>query len=365
MKLNIIRRKYHEVDHYKDFFAKKIIEWYCQNKRKLPWRTKPGQKNFEYRVLVSEFMLQQTTVKTVIPYFKRFIKKWPSINALSKANDVEILLQWQGLGYYSRGRNLLRTAKIISLDFAGKIPQTEKELISLPGVGEYTAAAIRSIAFNKKAVAVDGNIKRVIARFFALKGTLENNLNKIHEFCNLLCPELNNRDYTEGVMEIGATVCKPKSPNCKECVLSSNCKSFINNQVNCIPAPKIRLSKRKLSCITYLAVKNNKSILLVNRENKKILKDQWELPSSDWMKSKPKNIKAHSPIKNIKWEKSKINFNHSFSHIDLMNSLYVTKLKELSPLDKPLKSRWVSLLDLNKYPLTTMSKKTLRKCELI
>ena len=136
--------------HLKDYFSKEIILWFVKNKRTLPWRTKISQDNFSYLVLVSEFMLQQTQVKTVIPYFQRFIAKWPSVQLLAKAKDKEVLMFWQGLGYYSRGRNLLKSAKVIVSDYNGKIPVKEEELKKLPGVGDYTAAAIRSIAFIKK-----------------------------------------------------------------------------------------------------------------------------------------------------------------------------------------------------------------------
>ncbi|MDC3163275.1 hypothetical protein OA537_00705, partial [Pelagibacteraceae bacterium] len=138
-------------------------------------------------------MLQQTTVSTVIPYFNKFLKIWPNIKTLSKANIDDVLIQWQGLGYYSRARNLLKTAEIIMLKHQGDIPRSENELKSLPGIGEYTSAAIRSIAFNQKASAVDGNVKRVIARFYGLTGTLDENKKKIDEIANRICPNKNNR----------------------------------------------------------------------------------------------------------------------------------------------------------------------------
>ena len=366
MKRNDIINNYYELSNLKDYFSKNIILWFSKNKRKLPWRTKISNENFSYFVFVSEFMLQQTQVKTVIPYFLRFVAKWPSIALLSKANDREVLTFWQGLGYYSRGRNLLKSAKIIVSYYGGKIPVKEEELKKLPGVGDYTAAAIRSIAFNKRAVAIDGNVKRVIARFFGLEGTLESNLDTIIKIANLICPNSNNRNYTQGVMELGAIVCKSKKPNCSQCIVSNHCVAFNSNKIDSIPLPRRRSQKKQLKCVTYLAIKNNKFVLLVQRKDKNILKDQWELPSTDWNKEETQEINLNSPIKNTKWKKSEVNFNHSFTHIDLFSSIYVSRLgKDSSKLEKVSKSRWISFQDLSNYPLTTMSKKTLQMHDLI
>ena len=366
MKRNDIINNYYQLSNLKDYFSKNIILWFSKNKRKLPWRTRISKENFSYFVFVSEFMLQQTQVKTVIPYFLRFVTKWPSITLLSKANDREVLMFWQGLGYYSRGRNLLKSAKIIVSDYGGKIPVKEEELKKLPGVGDYTAAAIRSIAFNKRAVAIDGNVKRVIARFFGLEGTLESNLDTIIKIANLICPNSNNRNYTQGVMELGAIVCKSKKPDCSQCMVSNHCVAFNSNKIDFIPLPRRRSQKKQLKCVTYLAIKNNKFVLLVQRKDKNILKDQWELPSTDWNKEETQEINLNSPIKNTKWKKSEVNFNHSFTHIDLFSSIYVSRLgKDSSKLEKVSKSRWISFQDLSNYPITTMSKKTLQMHDLI
>ena len=366
MQRNNIINEYCVSSHLKDYFSKEILTWFSKNKRKLPWRTRISQDNFSYLVFVSEFMLQQTQVKTVIPYFERFVDKWPSLKTLARANHNEILVFWQGLGYYSRGRNLLKSAKIIVSDFGGKIPIKEDELKKLPGVGDYTAAAIRSIAFNKKAIAIDGNVKRVIARFFGLEGTLDKNFKIINKIAYSICPNSNNRNFTQGIMELGAIICKPKKPDCFQCVISKHCAAYNSYKTLTIPLPKKRMKKKKLKCVTYLAIKDNKSVLLVQRKDKNILKDQWELPSTDWNQEETLEIKLNSPIKNTKWKKSKIKFNHSFTHIDLSNSIYLSQLnKNSSKLKKISKSRWISLENLSSYPLTTMSKKTLEMHNLI
>ena len=348
------------------FFSNKLLEWYEKNQRGLPWRKNIRHKDYPYRVLVSEFMLQQTTVATVIPYFKKFINEWPTLKKLSHAKIEQVLLFWQGLGYYSRAKNLLQTVKIIDKDYNGKIPKNKINLIKLPGIGEYASAAISSIAFNKKAVAIDGNVKRVIARYNGLEGTLDFNFNSIKRIANLICPDSNHRNYTQGIMELGALICKPKKPDCINCVISSNCIAFNNDKTDSIPLPKKKLKKKKLKCVTYLAIKNSDSVLLIQRKGKNILKDQWELPSTDWNKESVNKVSHNFPIKNIKWKRSKVNFNHSFTHIDLFNSVYVSKMDTYSSeIKKVAKSRWIYLHDLDSYPLTTMSKKTLELHNLI
>ena len=186
---------YHEALNSKVFFRNRIILWFKRNQRNLPWRNKKDKSNYPYRVLVSEFMLQQTVVKTAIPYFNKFLKKWPDIKALSRAKENEILLYWQGLGYYSRARNLLQTAKIIQKKYNGNVPNSEYELIQLPGIGSYASAAICAIAYNKPSVVIDGNIKRVLARYCGLKGTLDINSSLIINAASKFASKRDNELY--------------------------------------------------------------------------------------------------------------------------------------------------------------------------
>ena len=219
------------------FFSNKLLEWYEKNQRELPWRKNIRHKDYPYRVLVSEFMLQQTTVATVTPYFEKFINKWPTLKKLSHAKIEDVLLFWQGLGYYSRAKNLLKTVKIIDEDYNGKIPKDKINLIKLPGIGEYASAAISSIAFNKKAVAIDGNVKRVIARYYEIHGNDKSFEKKIYEIAERICPNSKNRSYTQAVMELGAIICKPKNLDCHSCCLKSKCtahkKKYGGSYSNC------------------------------------------------------------------------------------------------------------------------------------
>ena len=210
----------------KENISKKILYWYDNNKRTLPWRKITSKKNKNYYTLVSEFMLQQTQVKTVIPYFKNFIKKIPNLKKLSNVSDEQLMKCWQGLGYYSRARNLKKTAKKIFSNFKGNLPNNLKDLKTLPGIGDYTARAIMAIAFNMSVIPLDGNVERVLKRVFYLKKENEiskDNLNKKKSFFGV---SKRSGDYAQAIMEIGAMICKPISPLCSKCPLSKKCISF-------------------------------------------------------------------------------------------------------------------------------------------
>ena len=197
--------------------TKKILYWYDNNKRVLPWRKKISQSKREYYTLVSEFMLQQTQVATVIPYFNNFIKDIPNINSLAKISENKILKYWEGLGYYSRVKNLKKTAKVIKKKFKGRLPSTIDELKSLPGIGDYTANAIMAIAFNKPFIPLDGNIERVIKRLLSLKSISQVSKENIIKQKKIFGTSIRASDYAQALMELGALICKPKNPLCLKC----------------------------------------------------------------------------------------------------------------------------------------------------
>ena len=206
--------------------TKKILNWYDLNKRTLPWRKNVSQSKKHYYTLVSEFMLQQTQVVTVIPYFNRFINKIPNLKKLSKIPDRELIKLWEGLGYYSRVRNLKKTAKIIISKYHGEIPNNYEDLISLPGIGNYTANAILAIAFNKSYIPLDGNIERVLKRYLYLKKDKEIQKDNLIEKKSIFGISSRASDYAQALMELGAMICKPKNPECSGCPISKNCKSY-------------------------------------------------------------------------------------------------------------------------------------------
>ena len=206
--------------------SKKILHWYDNNKRFLPWRKKVSKKQKEYFTLVSEFMLQQTQVKTVIPYFINFTDKIPNLISLAKVNDNLLMKCWEGLGYYSRARNLKKTAINILKCYKGKLPNTIDELKSLPGIGDYTSRAIMAIAFNKKIIPLDGNVERILKRVFYLRKENEITKDYLSSKTYFFGTSKRSSDYVQAIMEIGALVCRPINPLCLKCPISKKCISF-------------------------------------------------------------------------------------------------------------------------------------------
>ena len=210
----------------KQFITNKILNWYDINKRSLPWRNKNSVKKKEYYTLVSEFMLQQTQVATVIPYFNKFIKCIPDLESLARFDNQKLIKLWEGLGYYSRVRNLKKTAQVIIKDFNKKLPENFLDLKSLPGIGDYTASAISAIAFNKQLIPLDGNIERVLKRYLYLKNKNQITKENLTKQKKIFGTSRRSSDYAQALMELGALICKPNNPYCKKCPISRKCKSF-------------------------------------------------------------------------------------------------------------------------------------------
>ena len=242
--------------------SRKILKWYDNNKRSLPWRKRASKIKKEYFTLVSEFMLQQTQVKTVIPYFKNFIRVIPDLNSLAKVKDKKLMKCWEGLGYYSRARNLKKTAIAIIKNFNGKLPNTVEDLKSLPGIGNYTSSAIMAIAFNKKIIPMDGNVERVLKRVLFLKKDFEISKENLIKKKSFFGKSHRASDYAQAIMEIGALVCKPLNPECKECPISKECLSYKNNnfEINSI----LKFNKIKYFEVKIFQNKSKKFYLVKN-----------------------------------------------------------------------------------------------------
>ncbi len=265
--------------------SKKILHWYDNNKRILPWRIQSSKTKKEYFTLISEFMLQQTQVKTVIPYFNNFIVKIPNLKKLANVNEEKLMKIWQGLGYYSRAKNLKKTAQKIVLDFNGKLPNTVDELKKLPGIGDYTSRAIMAIAFNKPIIPLDGNVERIIKRVFLLRKKQQ--LSKENIIKKKLFFGKSNRagDYAQAIMEIGALVCKPIKPLCNQCPISKYCESFKKNNF------KIE-SKVKFNKIKYFEAKiyqNHNKYLVIKNNKFKFLKNLFIFPMKEVEKNEYNN----------------------------------------------------------------------------
>jgi A/G-specific adenine glycosylase len=318
--------------------TKKILYWYDNNKRTLPWRKKISQIKKEYYTLISEFMLQQTQVATVIPYFNNFVKDIPNMSSLVKINENKLLKYWEGLGYYSRVKNLKKTAEIIKQDFNGKLPRTIDELKSLPGIGDYTADAIMAIAFNKPFIPLDGNIERVIKRLLCLKSVKEISKENLIKEKRIFGTSLRSNDYAQALIELGALVCRPKNPLCDQCPLTKNCKSLKKNDFEII---KQRVKKIDKFYLIKVYKKNNKFLLIKNTKHN-FLKNLKIFPMKQI--SEPDNL-----AKALNFKMSNMNMNVVFQF---------PKLKKNIP-----GSSWVDSSNLDRYILPTFTKKVFNYLE--
>ena len=295
--------------HLTSTLSKKILAWYDNNKRNLPWRvSKKSTKKAYYRIL-SEFMLQQTQVKTVIPYFKKFTNKYKSLEALSNINEKEILKSWEGLGYYRRAKNLLAAAKILVRQYNSKLPNTLNELKKLPGIGDYTANALLGLVYDKPTIAVDGNVKRIFARYLNKKESKINFTKLIDLNKKSLFNTERNADFVEAIMEFGALICKPKDPKCEHCCLNKSCRYLKSSR-------KIKTNKiKKIKVINYdifcYLNKKEKQIALTKTNKTSFLKN-FNLP----LIKKMKNISNHKDWNFIK------NYKNSISNQKLNINLY-------------------------------------------
>ena len=308
--------------------SKILLSWYQENARILPWRISPkesilGKKPDPYKVWISEIMLQQTTVATVIPYFKSFVRKWNCIEKLSRANESEILAFWAGLGYYARARNLLKCAKVLAVQFGGKIPNNKEKLLSLPGIGEYTASAIRSIAFDEREIVIDGNVERIICRLFKIQKPIKQSKKNIRKCAFQLFPKLNCGDFAQALMDFANLVCKPKKPACMLCPISSSCQSFKFGLEKIIPTKQVIKTKPlKKGFVFFVEIKPNK-FLIERRPSKGILGGLLGFPTTNWDKDLNK---PDFPFE-ADWHYTKKIVTHQFSHFKLQLEIVIGKGK--------------------------------------
>jgi A/G-specific adenine glycosylase len=261
--------------------ANRLIEHYRRTARMLPWRARPGSPAPDpYRVWLSEVMLQQTTVAAVAPRFERFIARWPTVEALATAADEDILGEWAGLGYYARARNLIACARAVAA--RGGFPETEEELRKLPGIGDYTAAAIAAIAFGHRAVVIDTNVARVIARLNALDQPLVSAKAIVRELADAMTPEYGAGDFAQAMMDLGATVCRPRQPLCSECPLAHDCAAFASGAPERFPAPKPRRIRPKRYGTAWW-IERNGSVWLVRRPGSGLLGGMASLPGTGFV----------------------------------------------------------------------------------
>ena len=316
----------------------KILNWYDINKRSLPWRKKTSSKKRQYYTLVSEFMLQQTQVVTVIPYFNRFIKNIPDLETLASFENRKLIKFWEGLGYYSRVRNLKKAARVIIKDFNKKLPDNFLDLKSLPGIGDYTASAISAIAFNKPFIPLDGNVERVLKRYLYLKKENQIQKDNLIKSKKVLGTSSRSSDYAQALMELGALICRPNNPLCEKCPISKNCKSFAKQDFILNKIKKINKDKYFLLKV----YKKNDKYLLVKNKNFNFLKNFNIFPMQELIR--PKNFNQ-----NLNFKMSNMNMN-----IEIKND----------KITKPIPfSYWINPKKLKNYTLPTFTKKIVKYLE--
>ncbi|QTC90035.1 A/G-specific adenine glycosylase [Brevundimonas goettingensis] len=261
-----------------------LLAWYDERARTLPWRSPPGaaERTDPYRVWLSEVMLQQTTVPHATPYFQSFTQRWPTVNDLAAVADADLMAAWAGLGYYARARNLLACARAVASQHGGVFPDTEAGLLTLPGVGAYTAAAVAAIAFDREANVVDGNVERVVARLFAVETPVPAARPELRVLAGSLVEAHRPGDWAQALMDLGATVCRPKSPSCLICPISAWCAGYRTGEPERYPVKTKKAERPHRLGFAYVLRDGAGRVALVQRPDKGLLGGMLGLPTSDW-----------------------------------------------------------------------------------
>jgi len=341
---------------------KALLVWYDKHRRRLPWRAE-GVAADPYHVWLSEIMLQQTTVKAVVPYYIGFLKRWPTVRKLANAPLDDVLKAWAGLGYYARARNLHACAKAVSENHGGIFPDQEDGLRALPGIGAYTAAAIAAIAFDRRAVAVDGNIERVVARLFAIETALPAAKVEIKTYAETLVPQKRPGDFTQAMMDLGATICTPKKPACGICPWMNSCLARERGDQETFPrkAPKVEGKLRRGA--SFVVTRADGHVLVRNRPEKGLLGGMTEVPSTAWAHDFDEDAALiHAPLK-AKWKRVPGVVEHGFTHFPLQQSVYVASVP--AKTKAPDGMRWVARAQLHGEALPNVMRKIVIHAGLI
>ncbi len=343
---------------------RRLLRWYDAKARDLPWRYKKSEKPDPYRVWLSEIMLQQTTVATVGGYYLDFLARWPTVEALAGADLNAVLHAWQGLGYYARARNLHKCARIVAGGMAGRFPETEAELKKLPGIGDYTAAAVAAIAFGRKTMPVDGNIERVTARLYAVAEPLPGGARRIAGLARALASKTRPGDLAQAMMDLGATVCTPKSPDCGACPLKAVCLAVRAGDAGRYPVKAARAKRPVRHGMVFWARQSDGRVLLRRRPEKGLLGGMTEIPSTEWREQKwsPGEAAATAPI-TAKWRPLEGVIRHTFTHFHLELTVLTAETGNLGKNGGPKGSLWCLPSEFPDHALPTVMKKIARHVE--
>lgn len=340
-----------------------LLAWYDAERRDLPWRVKGRKRPDAYRVWLSEIMLQQTTVKAVIPYFEKFVARWPSVADLASAPLDDVLAMWAGLGYYSRARNLHRCAIAVMERPDGQFPKTEAELIELPGIGPYTAAAIAAIAFGAASTPVDGNIERVVSRLFAVTHPLPGAKREIKRLAATLTPARRAGDHAQAMMDLGATVCTPKRPSCLMCPLQQDCHAHARGIQETLPRKGAKSERPVRYGTAFLVLREDGAVLLRKRPPAGLLGGMLEVPSTDWSDTlMPSDMAmAGAPVR-TEWWPVPGGIVHTFTHFRLELQVVRAIVPPETPLTfwaEPERCVWIARRDLYKAALPSVMRKVI------
>ena len=305
---------------------RRLLSWYDANARDLPWRVGPadhaqGVRADPYRVWLSEVMLQQTTVPHATPYFLKFVARWPTVQALAAEDDGEVMAAWAGLGYYARARNLLACARAVAGEHGGVFPDTEAELRTLPGFGPYTAAAVAAIAFDRPANVVDGNVERVMARLYAVETPLPAAKPELKALAQGLVGEDRPGDWAQALMDLGATICRPKAPHCERCPIADDCAAYAAGAPESFPRKSAKAERPRRHGVAYVLTRGE-TVALVRRPPKGLLGGMLGLPTSEWRAAPFGDAEALAAAPaNADW-RAVGEVEHVFTHFSLTLRIY-------------------------------------------
>ena len=341
------------------FIAAAVLAWYDRHRRTLAWRAPPGERADPYHVWLSEIMLQQTTVPTVGRYFRDFVARWPTVDALAAADLDTVLTAWAGLGYYARARNLHRCAQAVVAHHDGRFPDDEAALRALPGIGDYTAAAIAAIAFDRPATVVDGNVERVVARLFAVSEPLPKAKPTLRALAGPLTPPDRAGDYAQAMMDLGATVCVPRKPKCILCPLADRCEARRLGVAESLPAKAAKPERPTRRAVAFWATDGNGAVLLRRRPENGLLGGMMEVPSSEWRPSPTmpslRETLAAAPAP-ADWRLLPGLVRHTFTHFHLELAVAVAAI----PRAAAITGLWAPVEALGDYALPTVMHKVAR-----
>ncbi len=350
-----------------------LLDWYDRHRRRLPWRARAGERPDPYRVWLSEIMLQQTGVKTVGPYFEKFLARWPDVTALARASLDDVLRMWAGLGYYSRARNLHACAVAVLREHGGVFPDTEEGLRKLPGIGPYTASAIAAIAFDRHTMPVDGNIERVVSRLYAVEEPLPQAKPRIQELAATLlaesrCGDEKSRagdeksragDSAQALMDLGSSICTPKKPACALCPLNDDCAARARGDQETFPRKAPKKSGELRRGAAFVVTRGNE-ILLRSRPEKGLLGGMTEVPGSEWLAGQEDSaaLKQAPQLNGVtRWHRRAGVVTHVFTHFPLELVIYTAKVPARTKAPKGM--RWAPIATLAEEALPNVMRKAI------